>query len=68
MAQLPEPLSVSAVQHLPRHDFYGRCGCASTGVASGIVAVMTRHEIVLFIMGGIFVLETVSVIIQVGFV
>ena len=27
---------------------------------------MTRHEIVLFIMGGIFVLETVSVIIQVG--
>ena len=27
---------------------------------------MTRHEIVLFIMGGIFVLETMSVIIQVG--
>jgi len=30
------------------------------------VAVMTRHEIVLLIMGGIFVLETVSVIIQVA--
>ena len=54
------------VQHLPRHDFYGRRRRAGTGAALGIVAVMTRHEIVLFIMGGIFVLETVSVIIQVG--
>ena len=32
----------------------------------GTVAVITRHEIVFFIMGGIFVLETVSVIIQVA--
>jgi phospho-N-acetylmuramoyl-pentapeptide-transferase len=31
-----------------------------------VVAVIIRHEIVLFIMGGIFVMETVSVIIQVG--
>jgi phospho-N-acetylmuramoyl-pentapeptide-transferase len=32
----------------------------------GVVAVMVRQEIVLFIMGGIFVLETVSVMLQVG--
>ena len=32
----------------------------------GTVAVITRHEIVFFIMGGIFVLETVSVILQVA--
>ncbi|MEX2353406.1 MAG: phospho-N-acetylmuramoyl-pentapeptide-transferase, partial [Gammaproteobacteria bacterium] len=32
----------------------------------GIVAVVVRQEIVLFIMGGVFVMETVSVILQVG--
>jgi len=32
----------------------------------GVVAVIVRQEIVLFIMGGIFVMETVSVILQVG--
>ena len=37
-----------------------RWGCV------GVVAVIVRQEIVLFIMGGIFVLETVSVILQVG--
>ncbi|OYV28076.1 MAG: phospho-N-acetylmuramoyl-pentapeptide-transferase, partial [Halothiobacillus sp. 20-54-6] len=36
------------------------------GAALGVVAVMVRQEIVLFIMGGIFVLETVSVILQVA--
>ena len=46
----------------------GDVGALALGAALGIVAVMTRHEIVLFIMGGIFVLETVSVIIQVGVV
>jgi phospho-N-acetylmuramoyl-pentapeptide-transferase len=35
------------------------------GATLGTIAVITRHEIVFFIMGGIFVLETVSVIIQV---
>ena len=34
--------------------------------ALGVVAVMVRHEIVLFIMGGLFVLEVVSVILQVA--
>ena len=35
-------------------------------IAVGVVAVIVRHEIVLFIMGGLFVLETVSVILQVA--
>ena len=50
----------------PAMIFMGDVGALALGAALGIVAVMTRHEIVLFIMGGIFVLETVSVIIQVG--
>jgi len=50
----------------PAMIFMGDVGALALGAALGVVAVMTRHEIVLFIMGGIFVLETVSVIIQVG--
>ena len=49
----------------PAMVFMGDVGALALGAALGIVAVMIRHEIVLFIMGGIFVLETVSVIIQV---
>ncbi|OYY54881.1 MAG: phospho-N-acetylmuramoyl-pentapeptide-transferase, partial [Halothiobacillus sp. 28-55-5] len=41
-------------------------GALALGAALGVVAVMVRQEIVLFIMGGIFVLETVSVILQVA--
>ncbi len=44
----------------------GDIGSLSLGAALGIVAVMVRQEFVLFIMGGIFVLETVSVILQVA--
>ena len=36
------------------------------GAALGMIAVIVRQELVLFLMGGIFVLETVSVILQVG--
>ncbi|MEQ1668679.1 MAG: phospho-N-acetylmuramoyl-pentapeptide-transferase, partial [Sulfuriferula sp.] len=36
------------------------------GAALGVVAVIVRQEIVLFIMGGVFVIETLSVMIQVG--
>ena len=50
----------------PAKIFMGDVGALALGAALGVVAVMTRHEIVLFIMGGIFVLETMSVIIQVG--
>ena len=50
----------------PAMIFMGDVGALALGAALGVVAVMTRHEIVLFIMGGIFVLETVSVMIQVA--
>ena len=44
----------------------GDVGALALGAALGCVAVITRHEIVFFIMGGIFVAETLSVIIQVA--
>ena len=44
----------------------GDVGALALGAALGIVAVIVRQEIVLFIMGGVFVMETVSVILQVG--
>jgi phospho-N-acetylmuramoyl-pentapeptide-transferase len=50
----------------PAQIFMGDVGALALGAALGIVAVIARHEIVLFIMGGIFVMETVSVILQVG--
>ena len=50
----------------PAMVFMGDVGALALGAALGVVAVVIRHEIVLFIMGGIFVLETVSVIIQVA--
>lgn len=50
----------------PADVFMGDVGSLSLGAALGIVAIMVRQEIVLFIMGGIFVAETVSVILQVA--
>lgn len=50
----------------PAQVFMGDVGALALGGALGLVAVIVRHEIVLFIMGGIFVLETVSVILQVA--
>jgi len=50
----------------PAQVFMGDVGALALGAALGTVAVITRHEIVFFIMGGIFVLETVSVIMQVA--
>lgn len=50
----------------PAQVFMGDVGALALGAALGTVAVITRHEIVFFIMGGIFVLETVSVILQVA--
>ena len=44
----------------------GDVGALAIGAALGTVAVITRQEIVLFIMGGIFVVETLSVMLQVG--
>jgi phospho-N-acetylmuramoyl-pentapeptide-transferase len=50
----------------PAQVFMGDVGALAIGAALGTVAVMVRQEIVLFIMGGIFVLETVSVMLQVA--
>lgn len=49
----------------PAQVFMGDVGSLSLGAALGIVAVIVRQELVLFIMGGLFVLETLSVILQV---
>jgi phospho-N-acetylmuramoyl-pentapeptide-transferase len=46
--------------------FMGDVGALALGAALGVVAVIVRQELILFIMGGIFVLETVSVILQVA--
>lgn len=50
----------------PAQVFMGDVGALSLGAALGVVAVMVRQELVLFIMGGVFVMEAVSVILQVG--
>ena len=50
----------------PAMVFMGDTGSLSIGGALGIIAVITKHEIVLAIIGGLFVLETVSVIMQVA--
>ena len=44
----------------------GDVGALSLGAALGTIAVMTRQELVLFVMGGVFVAETLSVILQVA--
>ena len=50
----------------PAEVFMGDVGALAIGAALGTVAVMVRQEIVLFVMGGVFVLETVSVMLQVA--
>lgn len=50
----------------PAQVFMGDVGSLALGGALGILAVLVRQEIVLIIMGGIFVIETLSVILQVG--
>ena len=50
----------------PAMVFMGDIGSLALGAALGILAVLVRQEIVLMIMGGIFVMETLSVIIQVA--
>lgn len=51
----------------PASVFMGDVGSLSLGAALGTVAVIVKQEIVLAIVGGLFVLETISVILQVGF-
>ena len=50
----------------PAMVFMGDVGSLALGAALGVIAVIVRQEIVLMIMGGVFVIETLSVILQVG--
>ncbi|WP_108649250.1 phospho-N-acetylmuramoyl-pentapeptide-transferase [Dongshaea marina] len=50
----------------PAQVFMGDVGSLALGALLGIIAVLVRQEFLLVIMGGVFVLETVSVILQVG--
>jgi phospho-N-acetylmuramoyl-pentapeptide-transferase len=50
----------------PAEVFMGDVGALALGAAIGVVAVIVRQEIVLFVMGGVFVVETLSVVLQVG--
>jgi phospho-N-acetylmuramoyl-pentapeptide-transferase len=50
----------------PAEVFMGDVGALALGAALGTIAVIVRQEIVLFIMGGVFVVETLSVMLQVG--
>ncbi|MFC4700291.1 phospho-N-acetylmuramoyl-pentapeptide-transferase [Glaciecola siphonariae] len=50
----------------PAQVFMGDVGSLALGATLGVLAVLVRQEIVLIIMGGIFVAETLSVILQVG--
>ncbi len=51
----------------PAQVFMGDVGALALGAALGVVAVLVRQELVLVVMGGVFVAETLSVMIQVGY-
>ena len=51
----------------PAEVFMGDVGALALGAALGVVAVIVRQEIVLLIMGGVFVVETLSVMLQVSY-
>ena len=50
----------------PAQVFMGDIGALALGAAIGVVAVIVRQELILVVMGGVFVIETVSVILQVA--
>jgi phospho-N-acetylmuramoyl-pentapeptide-transferase len=50
----------------PAEVFMGDVGALALGAAIGLIALIVRQEIVLLIMGGVFVVETLSVVIQVA--
>ncbi len=50
----------------PAEVFMGDVGSLSLGAALGTLAVVTKHELILVVTGGIFVAETLSVVLQVG--
>jgi phospho-N-acetylmuramoyl-pentapeptide-transferase len=50
----------------PAQVFMGDIGALAIGAAIGVIAVIVRQEVVTLVMGGVFVLETASVILQVA--
>lgn len=50
----------------PAQVFMGDVGSLALGAVLGVIAIIVRQEIILFIMGGVFVMETASVILQVA--
>ena len=50
----------------PAQVFMGDVGSLALGGALGTIAVLVRQEFLLLVMGGVFVMETISVILQVG--
>ena len=57
----------SGTTPIPAQVFMGDVGALALGAALGTIAVIVRQEIVLFIMGGVFVAETISVMMQVAY-
>jgi phospho-N-acetylmuramoyl-pentapeptide-transferase len=57
---------ISLVQYLSSRDFYGDTGSLFLGGVLGIVAVLIKQELVLLVAGGVFVVEALSVMLQVG--
>jgi phospho-N-acetylmuramoyl-pentapeptide-transferase len=51
----------------PALVFMGDAGALALGGAIGVVALVTKHELLLVIIGGVFVIEALSVMLQVGF-
>jgi phospho-N-acetylmuramoyl-pentapeptide-transferase len=51
----------------PAKVFMGDTGSLAAGGALGTIAMITKHELVLFIIGGLFVMEAISVMLQVGY-
>ncbi|MEN3039903.1 MAG: phospho-N-acetylmuramoyl-pentapeptide-transferase, partial [Candidatus Kryptonium sp.] len=51
----------------PAEMFMGDAGSLSIGATLGLISIITKQELILAIVGGIFVLETLSVIAQVGY-
>ncbi|MBI3581731.1 MAG: phospho-N-acetylmuramoyl-pentapeptide-transferase [Nitrospinae bacterium] len=51
----------------PAQLFMGNTGSVPLGALLGTVAILTKHEVILLLIGGIFVVEALSVIIQVGY-
>jgi phospho-N-acetylmuramoyl-pentapeptide-transferase len=51
----------------PAQTFMGDCGSLPLGAAMGYGALVTRHELLLLIIGGVFVIELMSVVLQVGY-